>query len=159
MWDLKNKTVYLSLAWTCTPHTKWGQSVTDSGVKSPGGHPEDLTLTTGYIQAICIALPHLYTHTDTHADTRRFEKGWHVCLGKGMLNVKFTYAVTPFLSSNQGMLAPMLLHLYSEEVRSKFCCLILQLIANRRSIALQHTATCRQPEHPMQLCKHKHHSL
>lgn len=29
------------------------------------------------------------------------------------------------------MLAPMLLHLYSEEVRSKFCCLILQLIAKQ----------------------------
>lgn len=51
------------------------QLVTVSGVRSPGGHPEDLTLTTGYIQAICIALPHLYTHTDTHADTHRFEKG------------------------------------------------------------------------------------
>lgn len=56
------------------------------------------------------------------------------------------------------MLAPMLLHLYSEEVRSKFCCLIIQLIAYRMSVALQHTATCRQPERPMQLCKHKHHS-
>lgn len=38
------------------------------------------------------------------------------------------------------MLAPALLHLYSEEVMSKFCCLILQLIANRMSIALLHTA-------------------
>lgn len=37
------------------------------------------------------------------------------------------------------MLAPVLLHLYSEEVRSKFRCLILQLIANGMSIALQHS--------------------
>lgn len=34
----------------------------------------------------------------------------------------------------------MLLHLYSKEVRADFCCLISQLIANRMSIALQHTA-------------------
>lgn len=39
-----------------------------------------------------------------------------------------------------GKLAPMLLHLYSKEVGADFCCLILQLIANRMSIALQHTA-------------------
>lgn len=46
----------------------------------------------------------------------------------------------------------MLLHLYSEEVTSKFCCLILQLIANMMSIALQHKANPKQLEHPMQIC-------
>lgn len=61
-------------------------------------------------------------------------QGWHVCLGKDVVNVKSAYTATPFLSSNKGMLASVLLHLYQEEVRCKFCCLILQLIANRMNI-------------------------
>lgn len=37
------------------------------------------TLTTGYIQAICIALPHLYTHRSTHRHAHKGSK-WVVCL-------------------------------------------------------------------------------
>lgn len=166
MWDLKIKTatVYLSpgLDLHATHKVRSEvKSVTVSGVKSPGGHPEDLALTTRIHTGHLHSSPSLtYTQTHIHTHTGFGKgKGWHVCLGKGVLNVKFAYTVTPPLSSNKGMLAPVLLHLYSEEVRSKFCCLILQLIANRMSSALLHTATCRQPEHPMQLCKHKHHSL
>lgn len=107
------------------------------------------------------SLAHRREQTHTHTNTHKFWKGRHVCLGKVELDVKFAYAVS--LSVVQcgggGMLAPMLLHLYDKEVRANFCCLILQLIANRMSNALQHTATCRQPEHSMRLCKHKHHSL
>lgn len=157
MWDLKIKpaTVYLSMAWTCTP--KWGHSFRgEVSWRSPWRPYTNNRIHTGHLHS-SPSLIYTLTHRQTH--TNRFWKGWHVCLGKGVLNVKFAYAVTPFLSSNMGMLAPELLHLYSEEVGSEFCCLILQLIANRMSIALQHTATCRQPEHPMQLCKHKRHSL
>lgn len=44
-----------------------------SEAKSPGGHLDNLALTTRYIQAICIALPHL--HADTHTDTRVRKRG------------------------------------------------------------------------------------
>lgn len=60
-----------------------------------GGHPDYFEPTTRYIQAICIALPHL--HTDTQTGTHNFWTGWHVCLGKVGLSVKFAYAVTSSL--------------------------------------------------------------
>lgn len=63
-----------------------------------------------------------------------------------MSDVEFAYALGPSLYSSASMLAPMLLHLYSEEVRSKFCCLIPQLIANRLSVTLRHTASHGRPE-------------
>lgn len=61
--------------------------------------------------------------------------GWGVCI-----------CTRSFSVVQCRMLAPMLLHLYSEEVRSKFCCPIPQLIANRLSVTLRHTASHGRPE-------------
>ncbi|MEQ2213698.1 hypothetical protein XENOCAPTIV_019486 [Xenoophorus captivus] len=112
------------------------------------------------MQAICLACPHSHTDVDTrHTNVLERKRGAEFCLSKAELNFKFAYTVTPFLYFNKGMLAPMLLQFYNREVRANFWCLILQLIANRMSIALQHTATSRQPEHSVERGKHKHHSL
>lgn len=130
MGDLK--IIYLSL--TCTPpHTKWGLKVGRSQLpswRSPWRPHTDYRIHTGHLHS---SPSLIYTHRHT-----RVLRGVACLLRQRCVECEVCIHSHSFLlSSNKGMLAPVLLHRYSEEVRSKFCCLVLQLIANRMSVALR----------------------
>lgn len=149
---LRTVMVYLSLAWTihCTKSEVSTQSRWWRLLKVT---LKTLALTTGYREATLHISPSLKSTWISR--THMIWKGWCVCLGKDVLNVKFAYAVTPFSVVQYGYAST---HAIASVLwGSQISVLLSQLIANRTSDTLWCIASCRQPEHPMQL--HKHRSL